>query len=243
MRYMGGKYNIAPKIVPIILKDRKPGQWFVEPFVGLANVMWLVDGNRIGADANPYIIAFLKAIRDNPNKHPPRLTEEQYKEIKNNPEKFPKALVGWAGAPCSFSGKWFNSLIGAKWYPSVNRVVDYIQENWNQIDRQGPKLKGALFFHSSYDELDIPENSIIYCDPPYEGTNQTYHEMKTGDFDSQKFFKWCEKQVKNGHTVYVSEQNGPSHWEMVWQKDVKRTMGIAKNGFATTEKLFKVRLK
>ena len=31
---MGSKNRIVNEILPIILKDRKPNQWYVEPFVG-----------------------------------------------------------------------------------------------------------------------------------------------------------------------------------------------------------------
>lgn len=238
---MGGKAKIAKYFLPIILKDRESNQWFVEPFVGGANVMNKVGGNRIGADINPYMIEFLKTIRDNPNKLPPRITREQYDDIRANPEKYPKALVGFAGSTCSFSGKWFNSFVGEpKFYPSVQRVKDYIQENLNVIQREAPKLKGALFFTASYDELDIPENSIIYCDPPYQGVDQKYHGITNNNFDSEKFFKWCEKMVEKGHSVFVSEHNAPNHWNVVWQKDFKRTLGTSISGVSVTDKVFQV---
>lgn len=34
MKYLGSKARIAKEILPIILKDRKVGQYYVEPFVG-----------------------------------------------------------------------------------------------------------------------------------------------------------------------------------------------------------------
>ena len=34
MKYMGSKNRIAKYILPIMLKDRKPNQYWVEPFVG-----------------------------------------------------------------------------------------------------------------------------------------------------------------------------------------------------------------
>ena len=57
MKYMGSKNRIAKHLLPIILKDRKEGQWFVEPFVGGANMIDKVTGNRIGADLNRYLIS------------------------------------------------------------------------------------------------------------------------------------------------------------------------------------------
>ncbi len=64
MKYMGSKNRHAKELLPIILKDRQPGQWYVEPFVGGANMIDKVDGNRIGADSNEYVAALWKAISD-----------------------------------------------------------------------------------------------------------------------------------------------------------------------------------
>ena len=52
MKYMGSKARIAKYILPIILKDRKPDQWYVEPFVGGCNTIDKVEGLRLGSDAN-----------------------------------------------------------------------------------------------------------------------------------------------------------------------------------------------
>ena len=61
---MGSKARIAKHILPIILKDRKPEQWYVEPFVGGGNMIDKVSGNRIGADSNQCVIDALYFIRD-----------------------------------------------------------------------------------------------------------------------------------------------------------------------------------
>ena len=43
MKYMGSKNRIAKHLLPIILKDRKEGQWFVDTCVGGANLIDKVD--------------------------------------------------------------------------------------------------------------------------------------------------------------------------------------------------------
>jgi DNA adenine methylase len=82
---MGSKRRIAKEILPIILRDRKPNQWYVEPFVGGANLIDKVDGNRIGADINRYLIKALCLIRDNPElipKNNKEYTEEMFNKAK-----------------------------------------------------------------------------------------------------------------------------------------------------------------
>lgn len=82
MRYMGSKNRIAKYILPIMLAERKPDQWWVEPFVGGANMIDKVKGKRIGNDANKDCIDALKLIRDNLHLIPKsnkEFTEQDYK--------------------------------------------------------------------------------------------------------------------------------------------------------------------
>ena len=64
MKYMGSKNRIAKYIIPIMLSERKENQTWVEPFVGGANIIDKIDGERIGADINPYLISVLISIRE-----------------------------------------------------------------------------------------------------------------------------------------------------------------------------------
>ena len=65
MQYMGSKNRIAKDILPIMLKDRRENQYWVEPFVGGGNMIDKVDGLRIGADFNKYVIEALISIKGN----------------------------------------------------------------------------------------------------------------------------------------------------------------------------------
>ena len=69
MKYMGSKNRFAKELLPIILKDRKQNQYYVEPFVGCANMIDKVSGNRIGADANKYLIAMWKGLQKDIEDH------------------------------------------------------------------------------------------------------------------------------------------------------------------------------
>lgn len=63
MKYLGSKARIAKHILPIILKDRQPDQWYIEPFAGGCNTMHLVAGKRIGNDSHDYLIAMWQALQ------------------------------------------------------------------------------------------------------------------------------------------------------------------------------------
>ena len=78
MQYLGSKNKIAKHLLPIILKNRKPEQYYVEPFMGGGNMIDKVDGLRIGNDINYYLIEMWKSLQKGwiP---PDVVTEEEYK--------------------------------------------------------------------------------------------------------------------------------------------------------------------
>ena len=103
----------------------------------------------------------------------------------------------------------------------------------NNILKQSTKISDVVFKCSSYDALDIPANSIIYCDPPYNGTTK-YKDS----FDSDAFWQWCRDKVKEGHTVYVSEYNAPEDFKCIWEKQINSNLGNTAK--TATEKLFTI---
>ena len=236
MKYMGSKARIAKHILPIILKDRMYGQFYVEPFVGGANSIDKVEGNRIGADCNEYLIAFWKALQEGWT--PPRgINKELYEQVKANKEIYPKELVACIGFCFTYGAKWFRGFVG-----SANDVVckgrDRIGESYRAVDKAIVGCRGITFVHSFYSDLNIPDNSIIYCDPPYNGT-ESYRDK----FDHSKFWDWCRGMATAGHTVFVSEYNAPSDFECVWEQEVKSSLSTkdkGSKGKKAVERLFTI---
>jgi DNA adenine methylase len=233
MKYMGSKSRHAKEILPIILADRKQGQWYVEPFVGGANVIDKVDGKRIGADSNEYLIALLVALQDGwlP---PTEVSVEQYKHIRDNKGDYPKELVGYVGFPCSYGARFFEGYCRGNKKDGEPR--DYIMEAWRNVTKQ--ELTGIKFIHSSYLQLDIPADSVIYCDPPYAGTKQ-YRDK----FNHDQFWQWCRDKVAEGHQVFVSEYNAPYDFICVWEKTVNSSLTANTGSKKATEKLFTLEQK
>ena len=109
---MGSKNRIAKHILPIILKDRKENQYYVEPFVGGANIIDKVDGLRIGNDANKYLIAMWKGLQENLER-PYFIDKDLYSLARtafNNQDntKFNDFLIGWIGWMGSYNGRFFD---------------------------------------------------------------------------------------------------------------------------------------
>ena len=172
MKYLGSKNRIAKHILPIILKDRKEGQWYVEPFCGGCNSLDKVTGNRIGNDSNEYLIAMFKAL-GNGWVPPEEVTEDLYGMVKSCPDGYNPWLVGFVGFAMSFGGKWLGGyrrdIKGTKEDPELKRQNELTQSrrSFSDIKRQAKDLDGVIFHSGSYDAFPIPSNSIIYCDPPY----------------------------------------------------------------------------
>ncbi len=233
MKYMGSKARFVKEILPIILKDRKSDQWYIEPFAGGMNAICEVQGNRIANDINPYLIEMWRVLVS--GWKPRKYTREEYKEIMNNKSKYPLHKVGWVGFNCSYSGKWFGGFAGET-NTKIGTIRDYQTEAINNVVKQVEKMKGVLFQNKPYYELELPPNSIVYCDPPYEGT--TKYAI---DFDHNIFWYWVRNISKQGHTVFVSEYNAPADFKCVWQKEAKSSLsanGVIGGNKVSIERLF-----
>ena len=105
---MGGKARIAKPISEIINNKAEGDKTFVSLFCGAVNVESKVKGfdRIICNDNHEYLIALLQAVQQG-YIPPDNISEEQYKHIRNNKDKYPKELVGFVGFGCSFGGKWF----------------------------------------------------------------------------------------------------------------------------------------
>lgn len=230
MVYMGSKNRIAKELIPIITKDLKPNQWYVEPFVGGANMIDKIEHPyKLGADNNKYLIALLEAVQ-NGQELPEYITKDEYIAVKTNKDNYPDWYVGFVGFICSFRAKFFGGYSG--YYTTKTGIQrNYIKERINNILKQN--LDGIKLVCSSYDALDIPANSIIYCDPPYNGTTK-YKDS----FDSDAFWQWCRDKAKEGHTVYVSEYNAPEDFKCIWEKQINSNLGGTSK--TATEKLFTI---
>jgi DNA adenine methylase len=100
--------------------------------------------------------------------------------------------------------------------------------------KQSPLLQGVLLVNESYLNLELPSHSLIYCDPPYEGTTR-YKDV----FNHVEFWQWCRDKVSEGHVIFVSEYNAPSDFECVWSKEIVSSLTQDTGSKKAIEKLFK----
>lgn len=195
MKYLGSKRTIAKQLNDVMSIYYNDYPYYVEPFVGGANMIKAVTHhNKTGYDINEYVIAYFNALKN--GWLPPKdVSEELYKDVKNNKENYPKELVCFIGFTCSFAGKWFGG------YARSRCDRNYANVSFNSaIKKDIPFIQNIEFKHSSYQDISFKDKSIIYCDPPYLGT--TGYKDK---FNHDEFYTWLFKMKDNGNKVFISE--------------------------------------
>lgn len=235
MKYMGSKNRIAKHLLPIMLAEAEKHsitKW-VEPFVGGANMIDKVPPHydRMGYDLNDHAIHALIDIRDNVDGLPDSVSEDEYKSLYGAPAESFSSLVRFGA---SFGGKFENGFARGK--AADGSARNYWAETKRNALKQSPKIQNVQFICDSYENLSF-ENSLIYCDPPYQGTTG----YKTGAFDHNKFFDWCCEQSKK-NIVFVSEYNAPDDFKEVWRGEIKTNFASSRKAAThnAIEKLFRV---
>ena len=84
----------------------------------------------------------------------------------------------------------------------------------------------------SYADVAIPDNAVVYADPPYEGTDQTGYKC---DFDYAAFEKWLNEVP---FMVIVSEYNAPAGCVEIASIKKRSLFAQGNKGGTNTEKLF-----
>lgn len=83
-----------------------------------------------------------------------------------------------------------------------------------------------------YADVEIPRDSVIYCDIPYEGTN-VYNGAE--HFDYERFYAWAEQQTE---LVFISSyQMPPDRFDCIKEYSHRSTLNDRYNN-AVTERIF-----
>ena len=84
----------------------------------------------------------------------------------------------------------------------------------------------------SYADVTIPDNAVVYADPPYKGTDITGYKC---EFDYAAFEKWLNEVP---FMVIVSEYNAPAGCVEIASMKKQPTFAPGNKGGTNTEKLF-----
>lgn len=225
MVYLGSKAQIADWLIPILNKiilDYNITEYF-EPFVGGANVIDKIKcERRVGNDKNKPLIALLETARDNFDIIPKDGNKEWFDLARSiytgkSTEKMDDYLIGAIGWLAGYSGK---GLVGS--YANDSGTRHYYTERYNNLKAQAPNLQGIEFICNDYQKLEIPDNSLIYCDPPYQGTTG-YGYAWERSFDYDTYWDWVREKSKNCYVI-CSEEAFPSDFIIIAMQNKKRTV-------------------
>ena len=241
MTYMGSKARYAGHIVPILQRaiDDNKATTYIECFVGGANILDKIKcENRIGYDRSETLIALLNQAAADFSAVPTEGTREMWDKGKGYvkdgimPEDMTLADIGAIEFFASFSNRGFPGG-----YAKNTDKRDYYNEAYRNMEAQAPALAGAEFKCQNYWDLDPnTTGAVIYLDPPYQGTKQYgYANQPVMDYDH--FWNWV-RDISTKNYVFISEQNAPEDFDIIWQQSTNRTNGLD-NNYRAVEKLFK----
>lgn len=238
MKYMGSKSRIKKHLIPILqgLIEDYQITTYIEPFVGGAN---LIDGiqceTKIGIDLHDKLIALLNHVQQG-GELPTEVSKTLYDEIRLNQHtgKYEDWYVGAIGFLASYNGRYFDGGYAKTVTTKTGTVRNYYDESKRNLEKQAPLLKGIQFKTGDYTLISNVKGTLIYCDPPYQGTKQ-FSVSKAFDYD--RFWQWV-REMSEHNIVLVSEHQAPEDFECLWEFPVTRTQDNRKREVAT-ERLFR----
>ena len=225
---MGGKSRISKQIAEILNSAINKDTPFVSLFCGSCAIESKVQADvKILNDKHPYLIAMWQALQ-NGWTPPDVVTKEEYYRVKANMDENP-ALTGFIGFGCSFGGKWWGG------YAKDKRGDDYCGQAKRGLLKDLVGIQSATFTCLDYHDVEIPDDAVVYCDPPYANTTG----YTVGQFDTNEFWDYM-RQISKQCDVYISEESAPDDFECIWSKEKVRTLEKSDNvGRVKVEKLFK----
>lgn len=115
----------------------------------------------------------------------------------------------------------FNRLILP---PKISKKSEEVTLTWSTTD---------------YQDVEIQENSVIYCDIPYKDTNK--YVGKGTSFDYERFYEWCLRQKQ---PLFISSYEMPeSDFKVVAEFARRDTLSATNNSKLVTEKVFMPRMQ
>ena len=202
MRYLGGKSRLRKKIAAVLHPLLTEGQFYYEPVCGACPVAPLIVARRrILSDAHAGLVAMWSAMQKG-FVPPSDVSEDTYAAAKRG-ELSPE-LTAFIGFGCSFGGKYFGGYARA-----AGR--NWADESRRACIRKAAAMSDAEFSNVSYLGVVPPSGSVVYCDPPYDGT-EGY--AGTPPFDSAEFWNWV-RQRSASCRVIVSEYKAPPDFDCI----------------------------
>lgn len=214
MRYVGGKIRQARGIERVVQELRGDRGHYTEPFAGGCAVTAVVAPHFVQSTAGDMcldLILFWRAVRGG-WRPPAEMSREEYEALRLAE---PSPLRAWAGFAASYNGKWWGG------YGPQASGRDYLAESLRAVEKKAIGIAGVSFIHQDYAEAQVSADTVVYADPPYEGTLEY---GATRSFDYSRFWRTMTEWVDLGAVVLVSEYTAPDGWRSVLNVQRVETM-------------------
>src|SRR5699024_7524095 len=103
-------------------------------------------------------------------------------------------------------------------------------ERLESLERLGRLPNKLKLSNKDYQDIKFKNDSVIYCDPPYKGT-----ESYGVEFDHDVFYEWVRNQ---NNPIYISEYDAPDDFIVVHSWSHRSTLSATENNKKVIEKLF-----
>ena len=101
-------------------------------------------------------------------------------------------------------------------------------DNYPYRENRGGRFSNITSSVLDYAKVEIPNDSVIYCDIPYEDTN-VYN--KAEGFDYERFYDWCEHQTQ---PVFISSYQMPDdRFDYIEEFSHRSTLSATANNLVT----------
>jgi DNA adenine methylase len=239
LRYLGGKSRFKKEICGLI-NSLKPVMYY-EPFLGGGSIFsGVIADHKIGSDYCEALMTMWKALKS--GWEPPIIiTEYYYRELQR--KKDPNdPMTAVAGFGLSFGGKWFEGWVGDKMGDDGrNHALSVRRTLKDKIVGFGD----CQLLHRSFEQISpIHPDTVVYCDPPYEGgsgSSKTGYGTGTG-FDHRKFWEWVRvwSNPELNRVFLISEYSAPDDFRCILEMPVETlwAVGGENKKIKSVEKVF-----
>ena len=233
MVYPGSKNRLAIYFIPLFQKiiNRYNIKTYIEPFVGGANIFDKIKcEEKYGYDRSETLIALfnqglndISIIPEHGSREWWDIGKAQYKG--ENPRPMENWEIGAIQFFASFGTRGFPGG-----FANNKNGKDYYNERYRNFKEQIKTIKnngGGQFLVSNYKDIEIPNGSFVYCDPPYEGTKPYGYSFES-NFNHEEYWDWV-RQISMNNYVVCSEQQYPQDFQIIWSGELTRMVSSGNN--------------
>jgi DNA adenine methylase len=234
MRWAGGKTKLL-KAYKELLPQYGDFDSYVEPFFGAGAVFCDIVSRDprprqyVLNDSNSELVSFYLSLRDSPEELIDCLAsiEREYLrvEIENKTDRkafyyacrqsywcMPAGEVKTAATlyflmKTSFNGIWQTCGASRGLFGTPAGLLNESQVfDESQLLAWSKALAEVTFSNCSFEHVQVPQGSLVYCDPPYRGCFASYGKQFT-DMCQIRLIQWCDSLARHGHRVFLANRD------------------------------------